>query len=262
MSRRAARVTVAIVGAAGLAATAAGCGVPTGEDSFTRLGSGEVPFRLAEPSTTTTTTTTTTTPATTAAEPPETTARETTTTLALETVDFYFVSRGELQPVPRDLPVEFGVNQLASGLEAGPPAGTAGIGLETLIEEGLIRSSTQDRGVVTVDLAAVEFDEIAAPDQRRAIGQIVLTYTGNLRGVGQVRFTLEGEDLRVPRGDGLLSEPGEPLAYDDYTVLLEGGREGTSDTVEDPTTSTTSTTDDTSSTAPDPERSSTATTDP
>ena len=261
MSRAAARYAAGIVGTAGLAALAVGCGVPTGEDSFTRLGSDEVPFRLAEPSTTTTTTTTTTLPTTTAAEPPETTERETTTTLALETVDFYFVSRGELQPVPRDLPVEFGFNQLASGLEAGPPAGTAGIGLETLIEEGLILSSTEDRGVVTVDLAGVEFDEIDTSDQRRAIGQIVLTYTGNLRGVGQVAFTLEGEALQVPLGDGLLSEPGEPLAFDDYRVLLEGTGETTSDTVEDPATATTSTTVDPSSST-EGGRSGTTTPDP
>ncbi len=213
------------------------CGVPTGEDSFSRLGSGEVPFRLAEPSTTTTTTTTTTLPtATTEVEAPTTTARQTTTTLALETVDFYFVSRGELQPVPRELPMGFGINQLASGLEAGPPAGTAGIGLETLVEEDLIVSSTEERGVVTVDLAPTVFDEIATSDLRRVIGQIVLTYTGNLRGVGQVTFTLAGEPIRVPRGDGLLSEPGEPLAFDDYGVLLAGRGEGTTPegTVDEP----------------------------
>ena len=211
-----------------LACLLVGCGVPTGEDSFSRLGSGEVPFRLADPSTTTTSTTTTTlATATTEVEAPTTTARQTTTTLALETVDFYFVSRGELQPVPRELPMDFGINQLASGLEAGPPAGTAGIGLETLVGEGLIVSSTEERGVVTVDLAPTEFDEIATSDQRRAIGQIVLTYTANLRGVGQVTFTLAGEAIRVPRGDGLLSEPGEPLAFDDYAVLLAGRGEGT-----------------------------------
>jgi hypothetical protein len=212
------------------------CGVPTGEDSFSRLGSGEVPFRLAEPSTTTTSTTTTTLPTTTQVEAPATTARQTTTTLALETVDFYFVSRGELQPVPRELPMNFGINQLASGLEAGPPAGTAGIGLETLVGEGLIVSSTEERGVVTVDLAPTEFDEIATSDQRRTIGQIVLTYTGNLRGVGQVTFTLAGEPIRVPRGDGLLSEPGAPLAFDDYAVLLAGRGEGTTTdgTVDEP----------------------------
>jgi hypothetical protein len=238
------------LGIVALVMAAAACGVPTGEDSFTRLGSGEVPFRLAEPSTTTTTTTTTTVPTTTIAETPSTVEQETTTTLALETVDFYFVSRGELQAVPRDLPMGFGINQLASGLEAGPPEGTAGIGLETLVEEGLIIGSAEDRGVVTVDLAAAQFDEIATSDQRRAIGQIVLTYTGNLRGVGQVAFTLDGEQIRVPRGDGLLSEPGEALAFDDYAVLLAGRGEATSPGDEDVADSTTTTTTTTTSDPP------------
>lgn len=200
----------------------ASCGVPAGQDSFTQIGTDEVPFRLAEQSTTTSTSEppATTSPPTTQLDAPSTTVEETTTTLPLETVEIYFLSRGELQPVPRELPQAYGINQLAAGLEAGPPLGAAGVGLDTLIEEGLILDSATESGVVTVELDEVEFDEIQPRDQRPAIAQIVLTYTTNLRGVGQVTFTIAGEPIRVPTGNGLLSDPGQPLAFDDYANML------------------------------------------
>jgi hypothetical protein len=48
----------------------------------------------------------------------------------------------------------------------------------------------------------------------------VLTFTGNLRGVGQVAFTLDGEPLGVQKGNGLYAEPGQPVSFDDYRELL------------------------------------------
>jgi len=101
-----------------------------------------------------------------------------------------------------------------------PPEGAAGIGLDTLVEEGLIVSSTTEGGIVTVVPDEIEFDRIPPGDRRPAIAQIVLTYTANLRGIGQVSFMLAEEPLRVPRGNGLLSEPGEPLSFDDYANML------------------------------------------
>lgn len=200
----------------------ASCGVPTGQDSFSQIGTDEVPFRLAEQPTTTTTTEppVTTSPPSTEPDAPTTTAEATTTTLPLETVEIYFLSRGELQPVPRELPQAYGINQLAAGLEAGPPSGATGVGLDTLIEEGLILDSTTASGIVTVELDEDEFDEIQPRAQRPAIAQIVLTYTANLRGIGQVTFTIAGQPIRVPTGNGLLSEPGQPLAFDDYANML------------------------------------------
>ena len=153
-------------------------------------------------------------------EIPVTTAEQTTTTIALEPVDIYFLSRGDLQPVTVDFPRDYGRNQLVSQLEVGPPPGPAGVGLDTLIEEGLITDTDQSGGVVTVMLDGDVFDEIEARDQRRAIAQIVLTFTGNLRGVGQVAFTLDGESLGVQKGNGLYAEEGQPVSFDDYHELL------------------------------------------
>ncbi|HSM65538.1 MAG TPA: GerMN domain-containing protein [Ilumatobacteraceae bacterium] len=188
------------------------CGVATGDDTFQAVPDDEIPFGLDVTSTTTTTTTTTTLP-----DAPTTTLPATTTTIRLEPVEIYFLSRGRLQPVPFELPPGFSADQVADVLEAGPPDGFA---LDTLIEDGLIVSSTESGGVLAVDLDADVFDRIAASDQTEAIGQIVLTMISSLRRVGQVSFTLGGEPIPVKKGNGLSSEVGEPLSYDDYANLL------------------------------------------
>ena len=47
---------------------------------------------------------------------------------------------------------------------------------------------------------------------------MVFTFVLNLRGVGLASFTLDGEALQVPRGNGLFT--GDPVAVDDYVNLL------------------------------------------
>lgn len=238
-----ARVAIAGIAAAALGAVSlSACGVPTGEGSYDEIEPANVPFGLDLPATTTTTTTTSTT-TTTIPLAPVTTVEQTTTTIALEPVDVYFLSRGELQPVTVDLPRDYGRNQLVSQLEEGPPVGPAGVGLETLIEPGLITDTEEFGGIVTAMLDGDVFDEIDARDQRRAIGQIVLTFTGNLRGVGQVAFMLDGEALGVQKGNGLYAAPGQPVSYDDYRELLaDAPTTTTSSTTSAPTTTTSTTT--------------------
>ena len=204
------RAATGFAGLTALTLLIAACGIPTGEDSFDSLADDEVPFRLAEESTTTSSTTTTMPPPTTPPDVPDTTAESTTTTLPTEIVDVYLLSRDGLQPVPGELPQEYGIAQLAALLEAGPPLGAAGVGLDTLIQPGLIGESGVEGGVVTVDLIDDVYELIRPEDLRAAMAQIVLTFTGNLRGVGQVSFTKEDTPLRVPKGNGILAEEGEP----------------------------------------------------
>jgi len=199
-------VTLALVGGA--------CGVPTGDDSFEAIPPEEDPFELDATSTTTSTTTTTTT------TPPVTpdTIATTTTVVRLEPAEFYFLTtRNRLQPVVVDLPPPFSAEQIADILEAGPPPDVA---LATLIESGLIKSSSESRGVLTVDLDAGTFADIPSTQQTEAIGQIVMTMISSLRRVGLVNFTIDDEPISVKKGNSLLSDVGEPLSYDDYIVLL------------------------------------------
>ncbi len=167
---------------------------------------------LAETSTTTTTTTTTLPQA-----PETTTAPSTTTPIRLDPVEIYFLTRGRLQPVVRELPTGFSADQVADILEEGPPPDLA---LDTLVEDGLIVSSSESRGVLTVELDAETFAEIPSTQQTEAIAQIVLTMVSSLRRVGLVNFTIDGEPIEVKTGDSLLSEVGEPLSYEDYVILL------------------------------------------
>jgi len=197
-----------------LALVMVSCGVPTGDDTFAEIPPAEVPFGLAATSTTTTTTTTTTTiPLT----PDTTAAASTTTPIRLDPAEVYFLSRGRLQPVVIELPPGFSADQVADVLEAGPPPD---VGLETLIEDGLIVSSAESRAVLTVDLDDTTFAEIPNAEQTEAIAQIVMTMISSLRRVGLVNFTIENELIAVKKGNSLLSDVGEPLSYEDYSALL------------------------------------------
>lgn len=201
-----------IAGLGVVASFAAACGVATGDDSFSVIPPAEDPFGLDATSTSTTTTSTTTLPIT-----PDT-VPTTTTPVRLETAEFYFLTtRSRLQPVFVPLPPPFSADQIADILEAGPPADVA---LETLIMEGLIVSSSESRAVLTVDLDANTFARIPSTQQTEAIGQIVMTMISSLQRVGLVNFTIEGEAISVKKGNSLLSDVGEPLAYDDYVILL------------------------------------------
>ena len=94
-----------------------------------------------------------------------------------------------------------------------------------------------DEVLLTVDLDPTIFDRIPSTQQTEAIGQIVLTMLGSLRGIGQVTFTLGGEAVAVKQGNGQLSDVGEPLSYDAFANLLAAPR-----TSADTTTTTISTT--------------------
>ncbi len=196
---------------------AAGCGVPTGNDTFSEIPPDEVQFGLDATSTTSTSSTTSTTvPAL-----PETTALATTTTIRLEPVQIYFLSRGRLQPITIDLPPGSSPDQVADVLEAGPPPGIA---LDSLIEDGLLVNAVASGGVLTVDLDPTIFDRVPSTQQTEAIGQIVLTMLSSLRGIGQVTFTLGGDAIAVKTGNGQLSDVGEPLSFDAYANLLAAPR--------------------------------------
>ncbi len=210
--RRAARALVALAALVTVTVGVSACGVPTGDETFSPIQPGEDPFGLDE-TTTTTTTTTTTIPI----APESTVAPPTTIPIRLDPVELYFLSRGRLQPVVRDLPPGFSANQVADILQEGPPPDLA---LETLIEDGLIVKSIESRGVLTVDLDAGTFARIPSTQQTEAIGQIVMTMVRSLRGIGFVTFTIDDEPISVKKGNSLLSEVGEPLVYDDYVVLL------------------------------------------
>lgn len=216
----------------------------------------DVPYDLDAPSTTTTS----------APEVPVTTTpgSEQTTTTIVETrpVDVVYLlgSSGELQPITVALPTPVSDRLIIEQLVS-PPMGT-GIPLRTEVERGLITGFVVDRGLAVVDLSPSVIARLSSLEQRRAVAQIVLTltlFTTTEGGIGQVSFTVDDDPISVyvpSRGEN--SEPGEPLAWSDYSSLIAGAPETTSTTVAR-TTSTTSPSPSTSTTTLVPATSTTTT---
>lgn len=199
------------------ASSVVACGVPRVSE-FRQIEDEQIPYGLAE--------TTTTRPATTTTRPPlttSTTTPETTTTVALEDVRLYFLTGLQMVPIQRSLASPATPSQVLAALVEGPPGGELGVGLRTALPPTDDIVVTVERGVATVNLPTGYVDQIPASEQRRAIAQIVLTLSVLPRS-SFVVFLEDGEPLAVPRGRGDLSEPGEPLAFEDYETLVSAGQ--------------------------------------
>jgi hypothetical protein len=208
------------VAALALTAAVTACGVG-GDDRLRQISRDDLQG-LDETTTTSTTTTTTV-----ASIPPVgPTVGATSTTIATESVQLYFLDGNQLQPVTIDLAAPASLSRVTTALLSGPPTGDLGIGLRTLLPVAtetvpllvnvVVPSS---EGYATVDLNNTAFQLIDPTDQRAAIAQMVLTLTTR-PGIGQVRFTLDGSPMRVPRREGLQSEPGQLVSAQDYVSLL------------------------------------------
>ena len=139
-----------------------------------------------------------------------------------ESVQLFFVDGTRLQPVTLDLAGTPTPNRVIQALLDGLPDGDDRH-RPAHAAAAAASSTTSTRpapATATVDLATEPFNRIDPADQRTAIGQIVMTLV-NRPGIGQVRFTLDGEPQRVPREDGLQSEPGERVSLNDYESLLD-----------------------------------------
>lgn len=213
------RLSLLALGAA-LVLVLVGCGVG-GDDRLRQINRDDLQG-LDETTTTSTSTTTTVAPT----PPVGPTIVATSTTVATESVQLYFLDGNQLQPVTIDLAAPATLSRVLTALLSGPPAGDLGIGLRSLLPA---RTETapplvnvvvpSSEGYATVDLNNTAFQRIDPTDQRAAIAQIVLTLTTR-PGIGQVRFTLDGDPMRVPRREGLQSEPGQLVSAQDYVSLL------------------------------------------
>ena len=213
------------------------CGVPTGPESFEEIEPGDVPNRLNDDTTTTSSTTMPTLPppAPTLADPDATTTTTTTEPEPpTEIVDIFFLSRGQLRAEPNEVPAPAEANDLILLLEAGPVSDL----LDSEIPSNLIESTSAEDGVLTIGLDDFFFERIPARDQREAIAQMVLTFLGNLPGVGQAVFMIDGDRQTVPVGNGQFTD--EPVSLDDYENMEINA--DPDDAAADTTTSTSSTT--------------------
>ncbi len=187
--------------------------------------------------TTTTTSTTTTMPPTTLEPPGSTDATETTVTtvttappttqatLTMPMTLYYTLGTTDtMRWLRRDLPSP-SLQQVAIELQT-PVVDLASIGLQSWVREGLIVGMTLSRGTLDVSLDRAVFDSMSDIQKRRAIAQIVLSFTvfttADAGSVAFVRlFFSDGEGISVPLPEtGTSTEPGAPLNFEDFRVLI------------------------------------------
>ena len=209
-----------------IALVVAACGVPK-SSSFQPIPLGNIPEGLTETTTTTTTSILETT-STIEAVITTTTVAPVATTNPTEPATLYFVAGMQLTSAVQFLASPLEVKVVLAALRAGPD--NSAVGLRTAVPNGSSFNTSKYRGVLTVDLNPDFFTSMSSPaDERPAVGQIVLSLT-QLGGVAQVRFTIAGEPISVPLGDGTQSEPGVPLVSEDYENLLADAPPQTSTT--------------------------------
>jgi spore germination protein GerM len=135
-------------------------------------------------------------------------------------VTVYFARGGVLVPETRRIPPPVSLTALIRSLRRGPTNAEAAAGIRTALpEENAVRSVRLEAGEATVDLTDALAD-LSTGDQVLALAQIVFTLTGS-PGVGQVRFTRDGNPVEVPRPDGGLTREG--LSRDAYAALAPPG---------------------------------------
>jgi hypothetical protein len=147
-------------------------------------------------------------------------ARSTTSAPGVATVrtELCFVSGDRLVQIARELPAPVSARRVVNALVGLARSGLP-VGVRSAVSAADIaaaRKALTDRGVARVELTAV-FTLHTRSDQVMAVAQVVCTLT-NLPGVGQVKFTLDGEPADIPRPDG--SQTSEPVSRFDYRVLL------------------------------------------
>lgn len=179
-------------------AVLAACGVPI-DDRAESVG--DVPFGLLDPVT---------------AEPEEV---DTPAEGPLVQVFLVDPSGLSLVPVERRL-TEAALHTVMQSLLMGPNRAERDQGLiSAFADPTAVASVDLVGGVASVDLTQ-QFTILDGPTQRLAIAQIVVTLTSR-PGVGRVSFTLQGQPIDIPRGDGTLAAGS--VSRDNYRELLPTG---------------------------------------
>jgi spore germination protein GerM len=175
-----------------------GCGVST-QSSATITPAEDVPFGLAEARPDTTTT-----------APPS---------VRTMTVPIYLVDGdGRVVPVERGV-TSTDVHAVVDALLAGPTPEEAELGVSSALPDAeVVLAVDVAGGVGSVDLDS-SFTDLNADAQRAALAQLVFTLTAQ-PGIGQVSFTLDGQPVEIPRGDGTLSTGS--VSRDSYRELQPG----------------------------------------
>ena len=182
-----------------LALIVGGCGVSS-SDHVSTADPSSVPFGLLEEDETQTTTTL-----------PELTSRQ---------IAIWLVAGETIVPVRRAVTAPATAVRVLDALVDGPSADEAALGLRSAVPEGSIVDVDVTDELATIALTQ---DLAGAPPRIQvfALGQLVYTAT-EITGIDRVAFTIDGEPIDVPRGDGSVSDG--PVDREDYAPLADPAR--------------------------------------
>lgn len=125
------------------------------------------------------------------------------------------VGDGTLRATTRRLDADASTTAIVRSLTQDVADDEAARGLRSALSSDVkIRSASLHRGTAIVDFATAP--DLVGQDRILAIAQIVCTLA-HQPGIGQISFTVDGEPVQVPIGDGSLTS--DPVSVDDYTVL-------------------------------------------
>lgn len=133
-----------------------------------------------------------------------------------EATTVWFVRDDRLVATTRQVVAPVDAPAVLQTLAAGASTDEASDGIRSAIPDpAMLVGAEVARGTATVALAA-GFADIPAGDQVLALAQIVYTLT-DLRGVGRVRFQIEGSPVVVPLPGGGSTE--DSVSRDDFAAL-------------------------------------------
>jgi spore germination protein GerM len=139
---------------------------------------------------------------------------------ATDEVTAWFIQDDLLVPRPREVSAPVNAAEVVTVLGEGVSPSETESGLRSSIPDAaMLLGAEVGGGTATVELAP-EFLEIAPGDQVLALGQVVLTLT-DLRGIGRVRFLIDGLAVSTPLPDGTSTE--DSVSREDFRVLAEPG---------------------------------------
>lgn len=139
---------------------------------------------------------------------------------AVEAITVWFIQDDVLVPIIRRVPRPVDAASAAATDAAGVTTAEGARGLRSAIPDPtMITGAEVARGTAIVQLAA-EFLDIPAGDQVLALGQLVFTLT-DLRGIGRVRFEIDGDPVVVPLPAGDSTEGS--VSRDDFAPLTRAG---------------------------------------
>lgn len=215
MRRLAVRLRHVRIPALALVVLAAGCTV-TDSRTFKEIPPAEFPvgIRVTTPPPTTTTTTTTTTTV------PGPTTTSTTIPVARDVFQVFYVQGFDIRAVSLEEPRPVGPQRKLLALTRRIGMISSRLRLATVIGESALLLAQLERGVIRIELGRT-LQDVLPEDLPLFFAQVVLTVLAPSQ-QGQVVFTQEGKPYPAVKADQTVLEPGQPVAWEDYSNLIFG----------------------------------------